>query len=169
MPHPRLFLILLGALIAGCSTPSEYGPRPPGGLVGYSNLQLSPTRYRVSFEGSTGSTQDDVETYLLRRAAEVTLQAGYTHFVMSGRHIERSTESFGGYPYDGGYHYGYSPYWTVDSWSATRFSASAEITTMNSGEAVGNSEAVEAITLLQRLSPPTFPLASVSPQPQSYD
>ena len=164
MPKHDLFLILLGALIAGCSTPhSEYQPRLQGAPVGYSDLQLSPTRYRVSFEGSTASTPDDVERYLMRRAAEVTLRASYTHFVMSGRHTEQRTEHVGGYTYythPDPYH---SDPWTVGPWTETTHYTDTEITTMNSNEAAGNLEAIDAAALLQRLPPPNSHLASVFP------
>src|SRR5882672_154833 len=84
-------------LLAGCATTTapEYRPRLPGGLVGYSDLQLSPNHYRVSFSGSAASTRDDVEKYLLQRAAEVTLQTGHTHFVLNNRDTERDTYYYG--------------------------------------------------------------------------
>ena len=121
--HNRFGLsaLLAASLLAGCaaSTVPDYRPRLPGGTVGYSDLQLSPNLYRISFSGSTASTRDDVERYLLRRAAEVTLASGYTHFVLSGRDTERDTSFYGNsylygpYPYYYPYYqpYPYYPYY----------------------------------------------------------
>ena len=120
--------LVAASLLAGCATSTvpDYRPRPPGGTVGYSDLQLSPNRYRVSFSGSTISTRDDVERSLLRRAAEVTLASGYTHFVLSDRDTERDTNFYGNnFPY-GGYPYYYpyrSWYWdspVLERWVAER-------------------------------------------------
>ena len=99
------------SLLAGCATTTvpEYRPRLPWRPIGYSDLQLSPNRYRVSFSGSTASTRDDVERYLLRRAAEVTLQTGYTHFVLSNRDTERDTNFYGN-DFSTGPYYSYYPY-----------------------------------------------------------
>ena len=63
----------------------------PGETVGYTDLQLSPNRYRVTFSGNSATRREDVENYLLRRAAEVTLAAGYTHFAFDQRDTEART------------------------------------------------------------------------------
>jgi hypothetical protein len=160
------------SLLAGCSTTSpEYQLRPPGGDVGYTDLQLSPNRYRVSFSGSSNSTRDDVEVYLLRRAAEVTLQAGYTHFVLERNDTERNARYVGD-PYNyGPYYYPYrpyywgSPYW---AWPLTSYYSSAEVAMMNSEEATRNPEAIDALSLLQRLWPPApLPVASAAQRSRS--
>jgi hypothetical protein len=162
-------------LLAGCATTTapDYRPRLPGGQVGYSDLQLSPNRYRVSFSGSTASTRDDVERYLLRRAAEVTLQTGHTAFMLANRDTERDTY-YGGYPgdfYYGGpyypypyrsfYGYGYDPYWGANGWSANTYSAYADVMMFNADEAARNPQAIDALSLLQRLQPP-LPVASAA-------
>jgi hypothetical protein len=153
--------------LAGCATTTapEYRPRPPGGMVGYSDLELAPNRYRVSFSGSTASTRDDVESYLLRRAAEVTLQTGHTHFVLNNRDTERNTY-YAGYP---GYYRpweGYDPYWGGNGWSANSYSAYADVLMFDAQEAANNPQAIDALSLLQRLQPP-LPVASAAPPPRS--
>jgi hypothetical protein len=163
--------LLAASLLAGCATSTvpDYRPRPPGGTVGYSDLQLSPNRYRVSFSGSTISTRDDVERSLLRRAAEVTLASGYTHFVLSDRDTERDTNFYGNnFPY-GGYPYYYpyrswywdSPYWN-DGWQTVTYSAYGDIMMLMPEEARRFPNAIEALNLLQRLQPPA-PVASATP------
>ncbi len=170
-PAKNAFAALLAAsLLAGCATSTvpDYRPRPPGGTVGYSDLQLSPNRYRVSFSGSTISTRDDVERYLLRRAAEVTLASGYTHFVLSNRDTERDANFYGNYlngPYS--YYYPYrswywdSPYWN-DGWQTVTYSAYGDIMMLTPEEARRFPDAIEGLRLLQRLQPPV-PVASATP------
>jgi hypothetical protein len=166
-----LGVALAVSLMAGCATTvaPDYRPLTPGARVGYSDLQLSPNRYRVSFLGSTASTRDDVEKYLLRRAAEVTLQTGHTHFVLTNRDTERDTYLVGDnylrgpayyyYPYRPWY--GRDPYWTGDTWSEKTYSAYAEVVMFMPNEAASNPQAIEASSLLQRLQPP-LPVASAA-------
>jgi hypothetical protein len=162
--------LLAASLIAGCATSTvpDYRPRTPSGTVGYRDLQLSPNRYRVSFSGSTASTRDDVERYLLRRAAEITLASGYTHFVLSGRDTERDTfygnnYLYGPYPY----YYPYrSWYWDYPygsgGWQTVTYSAYGDIMMLTPEEARRFPEAIEALGLLQRLQPPA-PVAWATP------
>lgn len=160
--------LLAASLLAGCATTTvpDYRPRGPGGTVGYSDLQLSPNRYRVSFSGSTASTRDDVERNLLRRAAEVTLAAGYTHFVLSDRDTERDTNFYGNNYLDGPYPYYRSWYWNYpywnDGWQSTTYSAYGDIMMLTPEEARRFPNAIEALALLQRLQPP-LPVASATP------
>ena len=164
-------LLLAASLLAGCvtSTVPDYRPRLPGGTVGYSDLQLSPNLYRVSFSGSTASTRDDVERYLLRRAAEVTLASGYTHFVLSGRDTERDTYSYGNNSFYGPYSYYYpyrSWYWDYpygpNGWQTVTYSAYSDVRMLTAEEARRFPDAIEALGLLQRLQPPV-PVASATP------
>jgi len=170
------------SLLAGCETTTipEYKPRTAGELVGYTDLQLTPNRYRVSFSGSTASTRDDVEQYLLRRAAEVTLQTGHTAFMLTNRDTERDNYYpgyagdgyFGGpyyyaYPYRSWYgSYGNYPYYGGNPWSATSYSAYAEIVMFSPEEARNNPQAIDAAGLLRRLQPP-LPVASATLPPRS--
>jgi len=60
--------------------------------VGYTDQQLTANRYRVTFTGRNTTKREEVEeTIWLRRAAEVTLDAGYTHFVFDTRNTEAKT------------------------------------------------------------------------------
>ena len=92
-PHDRAALIFplrmavvpIAALIllAGCATESDFKPRSSAMQTGYSDRQLSVNLYRVAFSGAGESTLEEVEYLLMRHAAEITLQQGYTHFAMS--------------------------------------------------------------------------------------
>jgi hypothetical protein len=69
--------ILAGALI-GCSTPYQ----GQGFRGGYSDTRIDSNTVLVSFKGNGYTGHEKVETYLLRRCAEVTLADGYDYFVI---------------------------------------------------------------------------------------
>ena len=179
-------------VLAACETGPVYKPRAPGERVGYTDLQLTPTRYRVTFSGTSATRREDVENYLLRRAAEVTLGAGYTHFAFDSRDTTARTvyrETFSdpffadpfygprayywsswpyyGYPYGpygfgGPFGYGYG-YGGLRP--TTSFSAYAEIVTLRPEQAASNPRAIDAQSLLQRLPPPDAPATASSSAP----
>ncbi|MGZ9098320.1 MAG: CC0125/CC1285 family lipoprotein [Brevundimonas sp.] len=83
----------LGAalVLSACATPTPYhaaSPTDPAHADGYRELRLEPERWRVVFAGNTLTSRETVETYLLYRAAELTLQNGYDWFLA----VERDTE-----------------------------------------------------------------------------
>ena len=179
-------------VLAACETGPVYKPRAPGERVGYTDLQLTPTRYRVTFAGNSSTRREDVENNLLRRAAEVTLSAGYTHFAFDSRDTTARTlyrETFSdpffadpfygprafywsswpyyGYPYGPygfgrGYGYGYG---YGDLRPITSFSAYAEIVILRPEQAASNPRAIDAQSLLQRLPPPDAPATASSSTP----
>jgi len=146
--HYRSTALLFAVFLAtACATGPEYQPRTPGSTVGYTDVQLSPNRYRVAFTGSFYSTRDDVEMYLLRCAAEVTLQNGYSHFIVQTRETQRMTDYLGNpYPYGPLYY----PYWG-DGWAASSYSSYAEIQLLKPDEALNTANAVDAKRLLASL------------------
>ena len=112
------------ALLAGCATATPYQPLGyPGARGGYTNQQLDQSHWRVSFVGNTLTSRQQVETYLLYRAAELTLQQGFNCFTLVNRETDRNVElrvqpygpygGFGGYGGYGGYYPGWSPYWNL--------------------------------------------------------
>lgn len=83
----RRQLLLVIILLTACSTP--YQPR--GLLGGFSEARLDETTYQVSFKGNGYTSAETVQQYVLYRAAELTTQAGFDHFVIvSGRDISRT-------------------------------------------------------------------------------
>ncbi len=75
----RISLIVLSAacLLAGCATAYQ----PDGVSGGYSqNLQGSTAQ--ISFRGNAMTTPETLHSFVLRRCAEVTLQDGYSYFVV---------------------------------------------------------------------------------------
>ena len=65
-------------LLAACATRTPYQPMQKG--QGYSEQKLEAGRYRVTVVGSTATPRETVENYLLYRAAELTVAAGYERF-----------------------------------------------------------------------------------------
>jgi hypothetical protein len=89
-------------LLCGCATATApaYRPQTSDDGAGYADEQIGAARYRVSFSGDTQTTRTQVEDYLLRHAAEITVRAGYNYFVFDNRRIEtdinfyRTTDSW---------------------------------------------------------------------------
>jgi hypothetical protein len=168
-----LAAVVAVSMLAACSTlPQEYRPRSPGGLVGFDSVQLAPNRYRVDFFGSPSSTREDVEDRLEQRAAEVTLQAGFTHFVFNARDTELNMRRQVGFIPDT-YLHGPDYYNRARRWSniplafegiETNYSASAEIALLRADEVPGNVAALSAVEVIQRLQPsPPLAIASAAP------
>lgn len=73
-------------LLAACATapgPTPYQPLTAG--FGYSDQQTGPGRWRVSFAGNPSTPRNDVESGLMLRAAQLTLQAGGDWFTVEHR------------------------------------------------------------------------------------
>lgn len=136
-------LIAAGAILtaAACATPTPYREAAGPHDDGYSVQRIETDRFRVAFAGNSLTDLQTVETYLLYRAAEITLQQGADWFAI----LDRDTESdrrvvgsrFG--PRYGGFHRAYyhpafgwrpwyDPFWDDVSYrEITRYVASAEI------------------------------------------
>jgi hypothetical protein len=69
---------LCGLLLAGCVT--EYAPSSGGD--GYSETQLSPTSFLVTFRGNTKTTPERAHDFALLRAAEIALANKCPHFAV---------------------------------------------------------------------------------------
>ena len=82
----RLLPLVAVLALAACATVTPYQPLSDG--RGYAEQRLESNRYRVRFTGSAKTPREAVENYLMYRAAELTLQNGYGHFLVAGRDIE---------------------------------------------------------------------------------
>lgn len=88
-------LAALVLLAAGCATPSTpYQPMSASSRVegGFSETRLGEGHYLVTFAGNTYTSRERVESYLLYRAAELTLQQHYDWFVITDREIEHRVD-----------------------------------------------------------------------------
>lgn len=93
-------LVLCAALtplllaIGGCATPTHYQPlsaaSPAAG--GYTDQRLADDRYRVTFAGNTLTTRERVESYLLFRAAELTVEKGFDWFVVVDKEMDHEIQ-----------------------------------------------------------------------------
>jgi hypothetical protein len=172
MTRRFLYLALLSCSVGGCAGASAYGPQGDA-VIGYSDQQLGSGRYRVTFAGDAEDTREQVENFLLRRAAEVTLAAGYTHFVVDKENTERKVSRHT--IYDASDHpLGWGApvssrtdprAWMRSNWQAhyllprpgadvTRYIASSEIVMLSGEEIARNPNAISAREVLERAAHP---------------
>ena len=153
-------------LLAGCETAATYHPLESG--TGYTDEQLAGNRYRVTFTGNSVTRRETVESYLLLRAAEVTLKAGFRHFVFDTRDTEARTtyhSDFVGWPGWRG-HGWYWHSWPYGDWGlgadvtarpTTRYEAYAEIVLLTDDQAKSEPRAIDAQDVLDHIGPMARP------------
>jgi hypothetical protein len=161
--------LVLVTLLAGCATPAPYAPRTGNQQTGYTDRQLDTNRWRVTFTGNSVTPREQVEDDLLLRAAQVTLAAGYGHFLFDSRDTQAKDRvtAFPVYepgPWGRGWHYrpafGYDPFGPdVDIVTTTSYQAYAEIVTLTDDRAAHETRAVDAHVVVQKLTPPAPPPA----------
>src|SRR5262245_2261698 len=141
-----LMFAAVAGLLAACATATPYQPAAAGagtGAYGFSEQQIESNRVRITFRGNTVTDRETVETYMLYRAAEVTLERGHDYFVVADRGTEEHSriQSVGPnhypfFPFDYRFYsprFGWSP-WYDPFWDGpssyreiTRYEAVAEI------------------------------------------
>ncbi|MEL6380221.1 MAG: hypothetical protein AAFQ29_10675 [Pseudomonadota bacterium] len=85
----RVMAAMVGCLVlAACVTSTPYGPADRTGF-GYSDQKIDSNRFRVTFRGNSSTDRETVENFLLFRAAELTVQNGFDHFIV----VENDTEA----------------------------------------------------------------------------
>ncbi len=89
-----LAMPVVAVLLAACATATPYQPVRNG--YGYAEQRLEADRYRVSFFGNKHTAYDAVADYMLFRAAEITLDNGYDHFVVTDRSTQGQQQAGGG-------------------------------------------------------------------------
>ncbi|MBI3676882.1 MAG: hypothetical protein HY243_09745 [Proteobacteria bacterium] len=168
----QIGVLLAAALVlSACAGPAVYQAKEPGGRIGYTDERLAPNRYRVTYSGSSSTRRETVEDFLLLRAAQVTLDSGFSYFVFDTRDTEAKTtyySTFGGWP---GWR-GYGWYWhnwpfgppfdEEESRPITRYEAYAEIIMLSDAQAKSEPRALSAHELVDRLGPRAAP---TSPSP----
>jgi hypothetical protein len=170
-------------LASGCATSTPYQPLSASSAVsgGYADQRLAENRYRVTFAGNALTTREQVESYLLFRAAELTVERGYDWFVVVDHEMEHDIEreirpdpyyrpwygpAYGTWrpywrywgPGDGWREwdpYHGDPFWTrdVDVRTVERFEATAEIRLGRGAVPPGEGEALVAREVIARLGP----------------
>ena len=85
-----LLISILAVFAVGCATPYQ-----SAGLTGgYSETQLAPDVFRVSFQGNGYTSGDRAKDFVLLRAAELCLQRGFTCFAIIDESNSTTTSSF---------------------------------------------------------------------------
>lgn len=98
---------LSAAALAACAAATPYQPLQRG--EGYAEQKIEANRYRVRFAGNESTPRQTVETYLLYRAAEITLDANCDYFILADQNTEAQTsyvQAFGGFGGFGRYYWG---------------------------------------------------------------
>ena len=174
MARPVIGLVGLAVLLTACATPYE----PRGLTGGFSETRLDSNTFRVDFTGNGFTSRERVDVYLLRRAAELTLEHGFDYFVIVDAGTERQdalvttpgsyTATTTGSAYrDGSTAYGtatttgvYTPGVTVP---ITKYGASSMIQVFRGNKPAGVAGAFEARDVLHCAGGPSTPAKSRSP------
>jgi hypothetical protein len=161
-------------LLCACTTATPYQPLASGTAVsgGYADQAIDDTHFRVSFRGNDMTSREQVETYLLYRAAELTAAKGFDWFEMADRHTQNTGGAYLVDPYGpwgywrptwrfrghGGWFYG-GAYWGGDPWgpwgdvqTIERFDASAEVVMGHGPKPPGDPRAFDARQVMQNLA-----------------
>jgi hypothetical protein len=83
----KLVLAAAAGLLAACATATPY-QSAANDRYGFEEQRIENNRVRITFRGNTLTDRETVETYLLYRAAEVTLESGNDYFIVSDRGTE---------------------------------------------------------------------------------
>ena len=173
MSYRRVCAALAVSLLAACtSIPQDDRPRPPRGSIAFDDVRLAPDSYRIEVSGTTTSSRRDVENRLEQRAAEVTLQSGYTHFIIDRRDTELATHRIAGF-IPSAYLHGPDYFNRARRWSniplafeglETNYVATAEIAMLRTDEVPQNVAALSAVDVIRRLQPsPPLVIAQAIP------
>ncbi|MBU6406595.1 MAG: hypothetical protein KGS44_05580 [Alphaproteobacteria bacterium] len=162
------FLAILGA--GACVTATPYQPASTADGYGYVEANIESDRVRIVFRGNTVTDREQVEDYLLYRAAELALLRGARHFILTQRDTESDTRmvdfGIGGSRFSHFYYHplhGWAPFrdpfWDDRSWrEITRYEASAEVFFGFGPKPEGDPNAYDAAeveqTLRARIAPP---------------
>ncbi len=154
----KLLLAAALGLVAACAAQqTPYQPASQNDRYGYAETQIEANRLRISFSGNSLTERDTVETYLLYRAAEATLQHGYDYFVIANRDTEEHSRlqgvgpprplfPFDYYSYRHGWAPWYDPFWDEPQSyrEITRYQAAAEIAMFHGQKPADNANAYDA-------------------------
>jgi hypothetical protein len=151
-----LLLAALAGLVSACATATPY--QPAADTYGFTETRIESNRMRIVFRGNSLTDRETVETYLLYRAAELTLENGSDYFIVANRDTEEHTrlQGYGHYPrfpFDYWYYSprrGWSP-WYDPFWAepqsyreVTRYEAVAEIAMFRGQKPAGDPNAFDA-------------------------
>lgn len=88
----NIALIAGAAALTACATATPYQPSNNANMRnGFSEIQIEKDRVMVTFDGNSLTERKTVETYLLYRAAELTKNAGFDHFILTERATDQKS------------------------------------------------------------------------------
>lgn len=163
----RLLVVLCAGLLAACATATPYQAATPDARYGYSERAIEGNRYALTFRGNALTERDTVESYLLLRAAELTLDKGYDYFIVSQRATDGASRLV---PFGGPSRYGFNPYysWYAPHWGwrpyydpfwddttyreVTRYEATAEIVMFKGQKPANDAQAFDARQVRENLA-----------------
>lgn len=153
-----VMLAAVAGLLAACATATPYQPASTD-RYGFNEQRIENNRVRITFRGNTLTERETVETYLLYRAAEVTLESGHDYFIVADRDTEertrlqatgprRSRFAFDYWYFSPrrGWSPWYDPFWDEPSSyrEVSRYEAVAEIAMFNGTKPENNPDAFDA-------------------------
>lgn len=169
--NPARWIAALGLSLGlmACATSTPYAPAQEGRGYGFSEQKIESNRYRIMFRGNSSTDRGTVETFLLYRAAELTLMNGFDYFIVMEQDTEAQTNYsttsdpafFGRYPF-GPYGFGFPYYAYGFGWGApldtytreiTRYSAVAFVTMHRGDKPADNARAFNAREVADNLRP----------------
>ena len=171
LPNLNLLGLFVAAslALAACETATPYQPLHPSNAVtgGFTDQRLDDTHFRVTFQGNAATSREQVENYLLYRAAELTVEQGFDWFEMVDRGTHVQGYSYLTYvgPYWSPYWrfygragwYAWDPYWGApwdyDVQTVNRYQAIAEIGVGHGPKPPSDPRTFEARAVLQNLGP----------------
>lgn len=143
---PRAIAIACFVLSTGCLTTSY---QKMGFKGGFQETKIDANTFKVSFSGNAFTSREIVETFLLYRCAELTVEAGFDGFVTQTSDTDKRTSQTvipGYYDKDGKYHPGTS---STSNW----YTATATIRTFKGPKPESDANAYDAREILQNLGP----------------
>ena len=158
------------AVVAACQTPTPYkeviGPYDDG----YTTQQIESNRFRISFKGNSLTTRQTVDTYMLYRSAEVTLQSGGDYFLVVNKDVDKNTayENYGddlawGWGGGWGWRRGFGGPGFGSGFDYTRpinsYDAIADIVTYRGRKPTNNPNAYDARDVLNAIGPTVVRIA----------
>jgi hypothetical protein len=165
MAMRRIIALVAAAALAACATATPYQSAPAGGY-GFTETRIESNRFSLNFSGNALTERDVVETYLLFRAAEVTVESGFDYFVVTNRAVDPKRQVYTSPP-----RYAFAPYWNYYSprwgwrpyydpfWNdqtiseVTRYTATAEIAMFKGAKPAADPAAFTAREVIANLGP----------------
>jgi hypothetical protein len=163
----RAFLFAaMAALLAACATQTPYQPASANAAYGFEEQRIEDNGVRITFRGNSLTNRETVETYLLYRAAELTVVGGRDYFIVANRDTEEHSRLVGAgahrprFGFDFWYfspRHGwgpwYDPFWDqpMDYREVSRYEAVAEIAMFAGPKPQNDANAFDARDVMRNL------------------